>query len=359
MNGKIKETIDKYNIFENCTEDIISSLLVKIDNDKHIHDLSAKIDIRNYISKNITKFPKVGRNTKNYWIARGWDKFIAINKVKEITKSIKKKPSPFSIDFWLEKGYTKEEAEYKRNSIRPIRKEYWLEKGYSEDESIKRAKETKDNNNKKGMQKASKLTKDERKYFSPRCKEYWISKGYSEDEALDKISEVQSTFSKEKCIEKYGDIEGLKVWSERQEKWQNTLNSKSKEELEYINKKKMHSLKWMSEYFSISLDEVIDKIDNIDKDMLKKYEGIIRRLTYKYYFDNIDIIDPNRLRGNGYDIDHKFSILMGYLCNIKEDIMASKYNLQLVTSTYNQNKNARCDITKEELENLYYKEKNE
>ena len=49
--------------------------------------------------------------------------------------------------------------------------------------------------------------------------EYWIAKGYNEEEAKKKLSERQRTFTLEKCIEKYGEIEGLKRWKERQKKW--------------------------------------------------------------------------------------------------------------------------------------------
>ena len=52
-------------------------------------------------------------------------------------------------------------------------------------------------------------------------KEYYINHfNMSEDEAEKALSERQSTFSLEKCIERYGDEEGRKIWLERQEKWQ-------------------------------------------------------------------------------------------------------------------------------------------
>ena len=46
----------------------------------------------------------------------------------------------------MNKGMTEEEADYKRNSIRPIRKEYWMERGYSEEDAEKKAKECKRSN---------------------------------------------------------------------------------------------------------------------------------------------------------------------------------------------------------------------
>ena len=48
---------------------------------------------------------------------------------------------------------------------------------------------------------------------------YWIKKGYSEDEARQFVSDRQRTFTLEKCIEKYGEEEGIRVYNERQVKW--------------------------------------------------------------------------------------------------------------------------------------------
>jgi hypothetical protein len=68
--------------------------------------------------------------------------------------------------------------------------------------------------------------------------EYFLHKGYSEEEAKKLLKERQTTFNLEKCIEKHGEEKGRKVWKDRQEKWQNTLNSKPIKERERINKAK-------------------------------------------------------------------------------------------------------------------------
>jgi len=49
--------------------------------------------------------------------------------------------------------------------------------------------------------------------------EYWLKKGYNETESKKMLSERQTTFSLDICIEKYGKIEGKKIWLKRQEKW--------------------------------------------------------------------------------------------------------------------------------------------
>ncbi len=52
---------------------------------------------------------------------------------------------------------------------------------------------------------------------------YWTQKGFTEEEAKIKISQLQKTFSLDICIEKYGEIDGKKRWTERQEKWKSKV----------------------------------------------------------------------------------------------------------------------------------------
>lgn len=49
--------------------------------------------------------------------------------------------------------------------------------------------------------------------------EYYLSKGYSREEAKRLLSERQRTFTLEKCIQRYGEEEGTKIFNERNEKW--------------------------------------------------------------------------------------------------------------------------------------------
>jgi hypothetical protein len=75
---------------------------------------------------------------------------------------------------------------------------------------------------------------------NPLTTSYYIKKGFTEEESKKKLSERQSTFSLKKCIEKHGLEKGTEIWSKRQQKWLNTLNSKTSEELAEINKKKIY-----------------------------------------------------------------------------------------------------------------------
>lgn len=123
-----------------------------------------------------------------------------------------------------------------RKTISPFSPEFYKARGYSDVDSIRLAKE---------KSNIAVKTMAENDSFWNR-KEYWLKRGFSEEEAKKIVSEKQSTFSKEKCIEKYGEEVGLRVWSERQNKWMNTMDSKPEEEkLEILKKKifrnKVHS----------------------------------------------------------------------------------------------------------------------
>jgi len=53
--------------------------------------------------------------------------------------------------------------------------------------------------------------------------EYYLNKGLSQEEAERALKTRQSTFTLEKCIEKWGPEEGIKKFNERQEKWLNSI----------------------------------------------------------------------------------------------------------------------------------------
>lgn len=70
--------------------------------------------------------------------------------------------------------------------------------------------------------------------------EYYLKRGLSEEAAQKELSKRQTTFSLEKCINKFGLEKGTEVWKTRQEKWLKTLNDKPLEERMIINQKKMN-----------------------------------------------------------------------------------------------------------------------
>jgi hypothetical protein len=185
-------------------------------------------------------FKCVNSHNLLYWTQRGWETYVAKIKARELS-SKRKANSPYSLSHWTSKinpltnkNYTIEEAEFEKNSRRPIRKEYWM------------------------------------------------VRGFSEENAITKVSEVQSTFSLNKCIEKHGEEDGRKIWQKRQDKWQETLNSKSDDEKARIN-----SLKCSKGY----------TISNAEKELIK---------TLSEIFDNVEssysIFYNNGLKYYVYDI---------------------------------------------------------
>lgn len=218
---------EKYN-------EVYSLVMRDIDAYLHKNKVAVLTYIKNKYFNNSEFLNNNKKSLKGYWIIRGYSDEVVDKKVNENIKF-----SPFDYKYWMEKESLNEsDAKYKANSIRPIKKEYWIEKGYTESESIKLAKEAKDKNNKKGNDKSCSRDESEFKKTSPRCVEYWLNLGYSEEDANKKVSETQSTFSYNMCIDKHGELEGKKIFNDRQEKWQNTLNSKTDDELYEINMKK-------------------------------------------------------------------------------------------------------------------------
>lgn len=68
--------------------------------------------------------------------------------------------------------------------------------------------------------------------------EYYLARGMTQDEAAVALSERQTTFSLDICKEKYGEVEGERIWLARQIKWMNTLYSKGDEAIFDMNKRK-------------------------------------------------------------------------------------------------------------------------
>lgn len=173
--------------------------------------------------KSIISMPKNGKKTLIYWTSRGWDK----KESEKLRIKIKRDPkkSPMNIDFWINKGLSKEEAIFKIKTFRKNSVEYWMEKGYSKEESENKRKEFQIKNIKEFIIKYKTNEKFKKEIDLKRSNNlnYWLNKGYSEKEAKEKLSERQRTFSKEICIKKYGKDEGIRKWEKRQEKWMESL----------------------------------------------------------------------------------------------------------------------------------------
>lgn len=87
--------------------------------------------------------------------------------------------------------------------------------------SLAKVKEMKSKQSSKNMTNANK-TMNENHASRPVNINYWLEKGFSYEEAKEKLSERQRTFTLEKCVQKYGEENGLIRWKERQQKWMNS-----------------------------------------------------------------------------------------------------------------------------------------
>ena len=216
---KIK-IIDNFLLNFKYKNDLKNEIILILDNIKTctllIKFLSEKFKLKAY-----------GKQTTNFWTQRGY----SFEEAKDLIKPFKikrdKTTSPMNIDFWIKKGFSETDAVFNIKSQRKINKEYWLKKGFSEDESINKVKEIQSiSANLYHIKK--KLNPEKYKYSNSLTLDYYLNKGFNKDESIKKLKDRQTTFSKEICIEKYGQDSGLEIWKNRQIKWQDNLNNISK-----------------------------------------------------------------------------------------------------------------------------------
>jgi DNA-directed RNA polymerase subunit RPC12/RpoP len=120
---------------------------------------------------------------------------------------------------------------------------------------------------------------------SKRTKTYWIEQeGMTEEEAQKAVSNHQRR-GLEYWQERYGDEEGLKFWKARQEKWQETLNSKSDEEKREINRKKISKGS-----ISIAEKEIYETIKTVFPELNSQFSIIKNNKSYIY-----DIVYENKI----------------------------------------------------------------
>jgi len=277
--------------------------------------------------------------------------------------------SVFSKIFWMKKGYTEEEAKYQIAIRRPNNILYYIHRGYTEEE----AKEQVGLRQAKGGKTRANLSLEEKRKFTPRCVEFWINKGYDLEQAKTKVSEQQSTFSKKKCIEKYGEIEGLHIWKKRQETWQKTLSNKTNEEITEINIKK-NRWKNLSEKESAKLKTKISnsvketcakrtinekrelgkKLSEAmiragiatpieDRDAFQEYRNKVSLESSRYDLTKLDNFDK---RGpKGYHLDHKYSVFEGFKNNVPAEIIGHICNLEMIPFNHNTSKGSKCSVS--------------
>lgn len=149
--------------------------------------------------------------------------------------------------------------------------DFWLCRGFTEEESINIIRD---------LQIKSAKNIDQSKIINTKNVRYWQNKGYTLEESKKIISKSQSTFSLKKCIEKYGQEEGLRIFNQRQEKW---INS--------IIKKKLNDLGFNHDNINFDSNERSYTDNWMEQMVYANYPDIEKRKTILYILNNINTFE--------------------------------------------------------------------
>lgn len=157
--------------------------------------------------------------------------------------------------------------------------EYWTCRGYSIKDAELKVKKLQTN-------AANAFAKKRKEYpnkysgIIPNQIEYWTKRGYSKDDAKLMVSERQRTFSKEICIQKYGKEEGLKIFYERNKKWQESRIKSEGKDWHYSSQSpsiEMYEKRYGNEWILVKNKHLEKRGSSTDKLELNK---IIYELNY-------------------------------------------------------------------------------
>jgi hypothetical protein len=146
---------------------------------------------------------------------------------------------------------------------------YWLERGYSKEEAdIRIVTEQQVRANK--FHKKRRTNPNLYKGYTPTQLDYWLQRGYTLTDATNLLKQRQSTFSKKKLLETYDEKTALEILNNRNEKWFNSL--KENNDWSELSLKKgrngLNSIKTLSRHIEF-YGEVVGKIK-----FAKRYWGI-------------------------------------------------------------------------------------
>lgn len=161
----------------------------------------------------ITKTCKCSLDNKNYATLEKLETIFDKEKSQDILKMFNSQKTvkfPNKMKFWLDQGFTDEEAVLKIKNIQLSRS------------------------------KQSPSTQPGVREYSVRCKEYWLRQGYSESESEDKVKEYQIKNGLDWYLNKYGES-GKDRYYSRLDQWLKTLQ-KTLENDPTINERKMVKL---------------------------------------------------------------------------------------------------------------------
>jgi len=182
-------------------------------------------DAKKELEKRYNEIKKRNRLCVEYWIKNGFTEEESKNKISEqqklsSTKVINRRSGSKKV--LKEKGWSDKEIDVFMKNKSLFSKEYWVKRGYTENEAELKISEIQKNNSEKLFKKKNENPEKYKGTLTVQ-KEYWIKKGYSDEESIELVKQRQQTFTLDKCIEKYGEIKGKEIFTERQIKWKDTL----------------------------------------------------------------------------------------------------------------------------------------
>lgn len=344
------------------------------------------------------------KNTHKMKIEEYYSKFVDEKDIYEkymtISKFGRQIRSPNSIHFYLNKGMCIDQAQeelvkhninnpFRRLDVSPRQKKYWINKGLSEEEALKKINILNSNSlekltlvygeeeakirykrymdgqlrksetilknimfeNNVSIDEAKEIIRQRMTDISKKSLSNWINRGYSEEQAKVEMYNIGRRTSP-RCLDywmiKTNNDYDLSKSMLRDYQDNNSIFSISKRENVSLDK----AQEIQNKIFNRMLETFYSKGTIVRPELKSSFEnyklkvGRLSEISYRRYKD---IIDPENLRSREYHIDHRYSIIQGFLENIDPKILSSPFNLEIKSSYDNCSKQGKCDISIEEL----------
>jgi len=283
--------------------------------------------------KKIIAMPKFGKKTLIYWTSRGWSEEESLSKrIKTIKKP---NSSPMNRDFWRLRGFNEEQIDFQIKSQRKMNKEYWIKNGFSDDQAILKVEEFQRESSGRFIKKL----KSDKDFNLSVCRKrknninYWLDRGYSLSDSKKKQSDSQVKFSLDICIGKYGAVNGLKVWEDRQRKWSSSL---------------LNNGNLKSGYSSISLelfDSIVSCLLDYEQQFIKYHnrggEFFINCIPNYFLYDFTDLLNNKIIEFNG-DVYHGNPLIFQ-----PDDICVNYKRKPLIAKELWERDKVKIDLAKE------------
>jgi cell fate (sporulation/competence/biofilm development) regulator YmcA (YheA/YmcA/DUF963 family) len=239
------------------------------------------------------------------------EEFTSIDTALKVTRS---KNSPWSVDFYVSRGKTQEEA-------------------------------------KQILEEKQKLKKGPR--ISPANADHWINKGYSLEDAIQRADQYRKDIGQlptlEKYVIRYGNKSGHEKWS----KYRDCITNRQETFLTRASTIR-HEAK-LIRWFNTSKTKSGPVVKIFSYTDFEKYCDAVKTATKISVAVYGDLIDSGRQKLGiiygkaGYALDHKFSKYGGFVNNIHPLIIGSYQNLQLLPKIENSRKGQYCSISLDEI----------